>query len=203
MYKVSYSSSTTLKCRKNIRLAPQNYVGRGIYFVTICCHNRQTYFAEVSFARVVLGCLVSLAKRHSFVLYAYCAMPDHLHFLARGGAGSSDLLAFVTAFKQRTTRMQKMRSAAPLWHAKFYDHILRDADGIEAVAHYIWANPVRKGCPDAASYALSGSQTIDWKARTAASWMWYPPWKGRPGSARERREQAPETGAPPGPTRRR
>src|SRR5579863_9373569 len=106
-------------------------------------------------------------------------MPDHLHFLARGASGSSDFLASVTAFKQRTTRMQKQRSALPLWQAKFYDHILRDADGIEAVAHYIWTNPMRKGlCPDAASYPLSGSQIIDWKARTAASWMRCPPWKG-------------------------
>lgn len=194
-------SSTGLKQRKNIRLAPQNYVGQRIYFVTLCCHKRQGYFAEVSFARVVLACLASLAKKHSFVLYAYCAMPDHLHFLARGSA-SSDLLAFVTAFKQRTTRMQKQRSALPLWQAKFHDHILRDADGIEAVAHYIWANPVRNGlCPDAASYLLSGSQVIDWKARTASSWMWFPPWKGRPGSAALRAAPA-ETAGSPGPTTR-
>jgi hypothetical protein len=131
-------------------------------------------------------------------------IPDHLHFLARGESSSSDLAEFVKAFKQRTSRMQKRRQASPLWQTKYYDHILRDTDGIEAVAHYIWGNPVRKGLSrNAAAYPLSGSQVIDWKQRTAASWMWYPPWKGRPDSARERREQAPETGAPSGPTARR
>src|SRR5258708_6833291 len=31
--------------RKNIRLAPQNYLGYGTYFVTICSNNRNPHFA--------------------------------------------------------------------------------------------------------------------------------------------------------------
>jgi hypothetical protein len=53
--------------RKNIRLAPSNYLGHGIYFVTICSYNRKSCFADTSLGHVVLGHLMSLSARHSFL----------------------------------------------------------------------------------------------------------------------------------------
>jgi REP-associated tyrosine transposase len=188
--------------RKNIRLAPRNYLGYGIYFVTICSHNRNPYFADTSLGHVVLGHLISLATGHSFLLHAFCLMPDHLHFLSEGNSPQSDLLPFITAFKQRTAFAHKNRADGPLWQTKFYDHILRPRDRMELVASYIWANPVRKGlCEDAASYPLSGSQTLDRKRLCANSIVWQPPWKEVvPGSPLKEREESPQTGAKPGAT---
>ena len=144
--------------RKNIRLAPQNYLGYGTYFVTICSHNRNPHFADISFGHVALGHLISLSARHSFLLHAFCLMPDHLHFLSEGNSPQSNLLRFVTAFKQRTALAHKNRTAGPLWQTKFYDHILRAPDQLESVACYIWTNPIRKGlCEEATLYPLSGS----------------------------------------------
>jgi len=125
--------------RKNIRLAPQNYLGYGTYFVTICSHNRNPRFADISFGHVALGHLISLSARHSFLLHAFCLMPDHLHFLSEGNSPRSNLLRFVTAFKRRTALAYKNRTAGPLWQTKFYDHILRAPDQVESVACYIWA----------------------------------------------------------------
>jgi len=177
--------------RKNIRLAPRNYRGYGIYFITICTGNRAPRFADTSLGYLALGHLVSLAARHSFLLHAFCLMPDHLHFVAEGNSPECNLLRFVTAFKQRTALAYKNRADAPLWQTKFYDHILRVPEQLESVACYIWANPVRKGlCQDAVSYPLSGSQTLDWKRRCANSSQWQPPWKEFvPGSARKERGQ--------------
>jgi len=188
--------------RKNIRLAPQNYLGYGTYFVTICSHNRNPHFADISFGHVALGHLISLSARHSFLLHAFCLMPDHLHFLSEGHSPQSNLLRFVTAFKQRTALAYKNRTAGPLWQTKFYDHILRAPDQLESVACYIWANPIRKGlCEDATLYPLSGSQTLDWKKRCGHSDIWQPPWKVRlPGSPRKERVESPQTGAKPGAT---
>jgi putative transposase len=167
--------------RKNIRLAPQNYLGHGIYFVTICSHERKACFADTSFGHWVLGHLISGSARHSFLLHAFCLMPDHLHFLAQGNSPQSNLLRFVSAFKQRTAFAHKNRSDDPLWQTKFYDHILRTSDPVESVASYIWANPVRKGlCEDATLYPLSGSQTLDWKKLCGNSNPWQPPWKETP-----------------------
>ncbi|MFI5058703.1 MAG: REP-associated tyrosine transposase [Candidatus Acidiferrales bacterium] len=137
--------------RRNIRLAPRNYLAYGIYFATICSYNRKPHFANISLGHVTLGHLISLATRHSFLLQAFCLMPDHLHFLCEGNSPQSNLLRFVTAFKQRTTIAHKNRAEGSLWQTKFYDHILRAPDKLESVACYIWANPVRKGlCKDAA-----------------------------------------------------
>jgi putative transposase len=188
--------------RKNIRLAPQNYLGHGIYFVTICSHNRNPHFADISFGHMALGHLISLSGRHSFLLHAFCLMPDHLHFLSEGSSPQSNLLRFITAFKQRTAIAHKNRAEGPLWQAKFYDHILREPDQLELVASYIWANPVRKGLTEnAASYPLSGSQTLNWKKVCANSSVWQPPWKEVvPGSPRKARGESPQTGAKPGAT---
>lgn len=188
--------------RKNIRLAPQNYLGFGIYFVTICSHNRNSYFADISFGHVASGHLISLSARHSFLLHAFCFMPDHVHILSEGNSPQSNLLRFITAFKQRTAMAAKNRIRGPLWQTKFYDHILREPFQLEFVASYIWANPVRKGfCEDAALYPLSGSQTFDWKKLCAQSTAWQPPWKEAvPGSPRKERGESPQTGAKPGST---
>ena len=188
--------------RKNIRLAPRNYLGYGIYFVTICSHNRNPYFADISLGHVALGHLISLSTRNSFLLHAFCLMPDHLHFLCEGNSPQSNLLRFVTAFKQRTAVAYKNRAAGPLWQTKFYDHILRAQDELESVACYIWANPVRKGLrEDTAAYPLSGSQTLDWKKLSAHLNDWLPPWKkSMPGSPRKQRGESPQTGAKPGAT---
>ena len=164
--------------RKNLRLAPRNYLGYGIYFVTICCYQRASFFVEGSFAHFVVHHLARLSAECSLSLHAYCLMPDHLHFLTQGESPHSNLLAFVTAFKQRTTVAHKNRAAGPLWQAKFYDHILRKPEELEAVACYIWANPVRKGlCKEASAYSLSGSRTLDWKRLCGLSSLWEPPWK--------------------------
>jgi len=119
--------------RKNIRLAPQNYLGYGIYFVTVCSHNRIPHFVDTSFGHVTVGHLISISTRHSFLLHAFCLMPDHLHFLCEGNSPKSNLLRLVTAFKQRTALAHKNRGEGPLWQTKFYDHILRSPKQLESV----------------------------------------------------------------------
>jgi putative transposase len=188
--------------RNSIRLAPPNYLGYGIYFITICTYGRTLHFADTSLGHVVLGHLNSLSTRHSFLLHAFCLMPDHLHFLSEGNSAKSNLLRFVNDFKQRTAVAHKKRRTGSLWQTSFYDHVLRGPDGLESVACYIWANPVRKRlCKDAGAYPLSGSQTLDWKKLCGHSGTWQPPWKQpMPGSPRKMREKSPQTGAKPGAT---
>ena len=116
-----------------------HFAGRfgAVYFITICCYQRTPFFAESSFAHFAVNHLARLATQHSFSLHAYCLMPDHLHFLAQGQSPESNLLAFVTAFKKRPTSAHKNHGSGPLWQAKFYDHILRKPQELEAVACYI------------------------------------------------------------------
>ena len=167
----------------SIRLSPENYRGRRLYFVTVCTHLRLPVFADQTNGDWVLRHLVDSAARNNFSLHAFCVMPDHLHFLTEGTTDDSDLIRFANAFKQQTAFEYRKRCPNILWQKRFHDYILRRADAIESVAAYIWMNPVRKNlCVNAKEYSLSGSQTIEWINATAAQGQWRPPWRnGTPG----------------------
>ncbi len=164
--------------RKNIRLAPEYYLGKRSYFITACCYRRRPFLAEQLVAGWVIQTLQKFSLRFAFAIHAYCAMPDHLHFLALGLQDGSNLLEFVGSFKQHTGFYYEQRRHKHLWQFKFYDHILRRADGIDDVSAYIWMNPVRKGiCVDPLQYPLSGSFTIKWNSQPIAACDWLPPWR--------------------------
>jgi putative transposase len=164
--------------RKNIRLAPLNYVGLRDYFITICTFNRRRYFCDIQLATSTIELLRATASVHSFAIHAYCLMPDHLHFVAQGLQPSSDLLQLTKSFKSQSCRAFLRQRTQPLWQNRFFDHILRPNDSFAAVAWYIWLNPVRKGlCPSPAAYPFSGSFTPAISRLAEASAAWVPPWK--------------------------
>jgi REP element-mobilizing transposase RayT len=93
---------------------------------------------------------------------AYCAMPDHLHLLARGLNSASNMLNFLRRFKGQTTRWYATKTNRYLWQKKFYDYILRTGDDGGPIASYIWLNPVRRGiCTDpVATHSRDPSRAI-------------------------------------------
>jgi len=128
--------------RKQPRLPAQYYIGTKSHFITICCDLRQPYLANPETAELVHECLIDCAQRYSFVLHAYCLMPDHLHLLAQGTHPLADLTKFIRILKSRTAFEFCHRDGRRLWEMSYYDHILRSSDSPEDVAHYIWWNPV-------------------------------------------------------------
>ena len=164
--------------RKSTRLASLSYLGTKAHFITICCNNRLPHLEVPETARRVIGILLESAAKESFVLHAYCAMPDHLHFLAHGLAPHSNLLELVRLLKSRSSFEFKKEANQRLWESSFYDHILRKAEEIEGVACYIWANPVRAGlCPSPEDHLFSGSQSIPWMVKSKEARTFVPPWK--------------------------
>ncbi len=181
---------------KNIRLPAERYLGRGLYFITLCFHNRRRHGANARTARWLIDELRAHSAACEFLVHAYCVMPDHLHAMATGASETSNLLKFVMSFKQDTAANFARKTHRPLWQFKFYDHILRTADSADRVAWYIWANPVRKGlCADPTDYPFLGSFTeIGTKMlQGSAAADWTPPWKNT----------APREAAAPSPTAKR
>jgi putative transposase len=167
--------------RKKIRLPASRYTGKQIYFVTLCCEDRRPIFANESLGHRLAAELSGAAAQEGFAIHAYCVMPDHFHLLAEGLNDECDLIRFVSFFKQQTGFAYQKRFGRELWQSRYYDHVLRKAQATEAVAWYIWMNPVRKGlCSAPQDYPLSGSQTIDWRSRCTAAPSWSPPWKPAP-----------------------
>ena len=164
--------------RRVARLSPQNYFGRQAYFVTICCDFRAPSLRDPATAESALTLLLQCAGKHSFLLHAYCLMPDHAHVLAEGLHERSDLREFIRVFKLRSAFAFRKSHGRRLWEMSYHDHILRPSDAIEEVACYIWWNPVRKQlCARPEEFPFSGSQTIDWIKHSSAAPSWSAPWK--------------------------
>jgi putative transposase len=106
----------------------------------------------------VASCLERLsasAARYGFQVLAYCFMPDHLHALVVGSV-NAPLVRFCQHFKQATGYVYP-----GLWHRSYFDHILRQEEAIEAVALYIWHNPVRAGLVDhPLAYRFAGPRDL-------------------------------------------
>jgi putative transposase len=164
--------------RRPTRLPAAYYIGTKAHFVTICCDLRRPYLANEAVAEMVLAHMMDCARQNSFVVHAYCVMPDHVHFLAQGVAPSADLLRFVRILKLRTAFGFRKAQGHRLWEKSYYDHILRNADSIEDVAMYIWWNPVRKQlCCSPWEFRFSGSQSIPRNTQALATPTWVPPWR--------------------------
>ncbi len=164
--------------RKRIRLAMDNYRGTRAYFITICTDGRKTYFADSTLASSTIERLRDCAGTERFAIHAYCVMPDHVHALAQGQTADSFLPNFVKRFKQLCAYHVKARHGFALWQTHFHDHILRREDQMDAVAWYIWMNPVRKGLVEnPRDYPFSGSFTMEWKRSNAPAEPWTPPWR--------------------------
>jgi hypothetical protein len=112
------------------------------------------------------------------MVHAYCLMPDHLHMLVQGTDFSANLTKFMRIFKSRTAFAFQQREGRKLWEMSYYDHILRESESAEDVAHCIWWNPVRKElCASPFEFPFSGSQTIPWKTQPSPASDWRPPWR--------------------------
>ncbi|HEY0704965.1 MAG TPA: transposase, partial [Candidatus Acidoferrales bacterium] len=149
---------------ESIRLPSAHYLGQRRYFITMCCEKRHPLFSNPATVTLLIHVLREKSTEYNFAIDAYCAMPNHLHFLARGLNPSANLLDFIHDFKQKTAHDYQTAHGRTLWQKKFYDHILRESDHGESVANYIWQNPVRKEiCNNPREYPASGSFTLDWK----------------------------------------
>jgi REP element-mobilizing transposase RayT len=85
--------------RKDIRLAPERYIGQSSYFITFCCAHRRQLFATATTASWFVEKLRDQSNAYGFAVQAYCVMPDHFHALVTGRNPTSDLLAFATNLK--------------------------------------------------------------------------------------------------------
>jgi REP element-mobilizing transposase RayT len=166
--------------RQNIRLPQANYLGRRMYFLTLCFEGRKPFGKSPRIAFWLIERLRAHAASCGFFVHAYCVMPDHMHAFVCAASEASDLMAFVEEYKQQTGIAFAQRTSRKLWQFKYYDRILRHSDSAEAVAWYVWLNPVRKGlCRAPLEYPYVGSFTEIGARMLRASKApeWKPPWK--------------------------
>ncbi len=139
------------------RLRGFDYTGTHAYLITMNTANRLPHFSSAGLVESCLSRLSELAQRHSFDVFAYCFMPDHIHLLLQGTSESSRLDRFMQQFKQVTSYHFKRQAGSGLWHRSYHDRVLRQEEALPDVANYIWHNPVRAGLVDTRErYPFSG-----------------------------------------------
>ncbi len=132
---------------RNRRLDPALYVSAGsVCFITIGAYLHQQAFVRDELNQLVLDTLREEQSRQNCIVFTYCLMPDHLHFLVSPGMQSVSALIFTDRFKGKATnRSWTLGWRGKLWQPRYYDHIVRADEDLRAIAEYILGNPVRKG----------------------------------------------------------
>lgn len=74
--------------RKSIRLKGYDYSQAGLYFITICCQNRQHLFGEIQHGKMILNdageiannCWLDIPQHFpNAILHQHIIMPNHIH----------------------------------------------------------------------------------------------------------------------------
>ena len=147
--------------RKKHRLPMESYAASDCeFFFTICARHHGEPFTNPELAKAIIDSLLWRRRFHNWMLFAYCLMPDHLHFLVQlpptqiryinaGARGivPEGILDHVGNFKKYTTTQiwWKAGGTGQLWQKSSYDRVIRYNKSIEPVVNYILNNPVRKG----------------------------------------------------------
>ncbi len=151
--------------KRKPRLPDFDYRGCHRYFVTICTDGKQLLFVDDTKVKKILDVLADESRKHGFVVWGYCFMPDHLHLLLEGEGIDADMKAFVKIFKQKTGyqhRKETTRITGRLWQPSYYDRVLRGDEDLQGALRYILNNPVRKGLVSHfADYRYLGSFAVD------------------------------------------
>ena len=154
---MSYSS--TSDGRRSLCLKDYDYSQAGIYFITLCTHQRMCLFGDIVNGEMLLNSAgemidklwCELPKRFKLIfLDDYVIMPNHLHALlhinADGGKSISQIVQYFKSFSclkyiQGVKQFSWEDFPGKLWQRNYYEHIVRNEDSLGRIRQYIRCNP--------------------------------------------------------------
>ena len=140
------------------RLRGFSYLGPNRYFLTFSAPERRPLFEKPELADCVRRQILRAASTTSYLVSAYCIMPDHVHVLVEGEDGCAALPEFAKRAKQYSGFHGKRVIGETIWQAGYFERVLRETEDTRPVVAYILDNPVRRGLvANAQDYAWSGS----------------------------------------------
>lgn len=159
--------------RRSIRLVGYDYTQAGMYFITICTHDRQNLFGEIvneemvlnEYGKIVAASWQELAGHFpNIMLGEWVVMPNHIHgiiviVVGRGEASAADasplqpngtqpgsIGAMVQNFKSVAARKINKLWGTPgttVWQRNYWEHIIRNEETHQRIANYIISNPAK------------------------------------------------------------
>jgi putative transposase len=156
----SMSSPHEHRKRKAHRLASAVYAATEYeFYFTVCARHQGEPFRDPRLAEIVIESLLWTKRHYRWLLFCYCLMPDHLHFVCRltesdvrqlnagaRGIEQEGVLDHLGRFKSYTTSQSwKLGLSGKLWQKSGYDRVLDMERPFVEVVEYALNNPVRKG----------------------------------------------------------
>ncbi len=132
---------------RNHRLEPIEYTfSYRVYFMTVRSYLATKPFVHEDLNRMIVELLNEEQERQKCIVFTFCLMPDHFHYLVSPREDGISALAFTDQFKGKATnRSWKLGWNGKLWQPRYFDHIVRTEESLGAISEYILDNPVRKG----------------------------------------------------------
>ena len=153
------------------RLAGYDYGSNGMYFITICAQDRESYFGEIItqddavtvqpsvLGQVVLDCWLAIPTFFPFVfLDAFQLMPDHVHGVVwickpdaeekawqpnQFGPQRQNLASIIRDFKSGVKKYATMNQIEFGWQSRYYDRVIRNTSELNRIRTYIDENPAK------------------------------------------------------------
>lgn len=174
--------------RRSIRLKGYDYSQAGLYFITICCPNRQSRFGNIvaekmelnEYGQIAHEQWIALPERfYNCELHEFVIMPNHMHGIiqltsvaapARAGASSAPTVEnksisdIVGAYKSLVSvaclNIFKSRDEVmgKLWQRDYYEQIIKDDRAYSNISEYIRNNPSRWHSDDLSVAGLAPAQ---------------------------------------------
>ena len=157
--------------RKNsLRLKNHDYNRCGLYFITICIHEKKPYLSIVPVGAthespaplltkagtIVDNLITALPSRFNLRVDKYVIMPNHVHILFRISdprlvratresplqAVPSEIARAVGYMKMNSSKeIHRMGIEGKIWQRGFHDHVVRNQRDYENIWKYIHCNP--------------------------------------------------------------
>jgi len=125
---------------------PRLLVPGACYHINTRGNHRQKIFLDERDYMVFIGAMKRYKRKYGFLLYGFCLMPNHIHFIGepREVLNLSKLMQGI--LRSYTAYFNKhYKKVGHLWQGRFKSKaIVKDGYLIDAI-HYVELNPVRAG----------------------------------------------------------
>jgi REP element-mobilizing transposase RayT len=127
---------------RQTRLLKQN----AVYHVTARINRGEMVFKEAAMRYLFMAYIKRLKEKHSFAIYNFSIMGNHIHFVIRPDKDSTLSKIMQWLLGNYAKAWNKAHGAkGHLWGDRFYSNIISGRDSFLRVFRYISQNPVDAG----------------------------------------------------------
>jgi putative transposase len=145
--------------RRSIRLPHYDYAQPGLYFITICCHEKKCRFGHIQNDEMILNDCGKIAEQEwqnlllrfpALEADVFQMMPNHIHGIihiqsqVENAATCGDIIgAYKSLVFYQCLAVYKAASQlmGKLWQRNYYEHIIRSSNSYDVIYNYIINNP--------------------------------------------------------------